>query len=217
MRIKETNNGYFRNIRKEMLEFIPANRKKYLDVGCGEGNFAALVKENYNAEVWGVEIAEEPAKKASVKLDKVIIGNIEEKLNELPSKYFDCISFNDVLEHFTNPFEILEKIKTKLNENGIVIASIPNVRYIGNLVELLLKKDWEYKSSGGILDFSHYRFFTERSIRRMFMNAGYEIIKIKGINSSTNVKIKIIEFITFGYYSDIKYLEYAVIAKIKNE
>ena len=81
----------------------------------------------------------------------------------LPDNNFDVVIFNDVLEHFENPWAVLENVKTKLNASGVVVASIPNVAYITNLVELILKKDWRYKPEGGILDKTHLRFFTKKS------------------------------------------------------
>ena len=41
---------YYRQSRSEMLSFIPANIKTLLDIGCGEGNFLALVKKERGVE-----------------------------------------------------------------------------------------------------------------------------------------------------------------------
>jgi tRNA1(Val) A37 N6-methylase TrmN6 len=48
-----------------MVEYIPAGAKRILDIGCGEGKFAHLLKQKLNAEVWGIEINELAASKAS--------------------------------------------------------------------------------------------------------------------------------------------------------
>lgn len=210
----EIKDSYFKNIRNEMLSFVPKECTRVLDVGCAEGNFGKALKERNNAEVWGVEISEAAGNSAKKNIDKVLIGDFNTIIKELPDNYFDCIIFNDVMEHFIDPFTVLELIKTKLSENAIIVSSIPNVRYVGNLFELLFKKDWEYKSDG-ILDITHYRFFTQKSINRMFKNAGFEIIKSQGINPSKGLLTKLAVIFTFGYYSDIKYLEFATIARLK--
>ncbi|MDP4281276.1 MAG: class I SAM-dependent methyltransferase [Bacteroidota bacterium] len=207
--------GYYTNQRKEMLEFISSSSRKILDIGCSEGNFGILIKNKLNAEVWGIELVEKAASVASRKLDQVIQGDFLEKCGDLPGNYFDCVIFNDALEHFPDPWLVLGKLKRLLAENGSVVASIPNVRYIGNLVELIFKKDWEYKDGGGILDISHFRFFTKKSIIRMFEQSGYTINRIQGINATPSWKVKLLSALSFGHFSDVRYLEFAVVANLK--
>ncbi|MCK9203830.1 MAG: class I SAM-dependent methyltransferase [Bacteroidales bacterium] len=203
---------YFTNVRKEMTRFIPDGCCRILDVGCSEGNFGKLLKGILKAEVWGVELSENAGKTAALKLDKVFIGDFSEILPQLPEHYFDCLMFNDVLEHFTDPWNILIQCKKILCAGGYIVSSIPNVRYIGNLVELLIRKDWEYKS-GGILDQAHYRFFTQKSIVRMFNQSGYAILSCTGINPTHSFMTNLLGILTLGFMSDCKFLEFATVAK----
>ena len=69
--------GYYDNVRTEMLAFLPNDAKIVLDVGCGNGAFAEIIKEKNNAEVWGIELMETHGKEAQEKLDKVFIGKCE--------------------------------------------------------------------------------------------------------------------------------------------
>jgi len=210
--MNETTN-YYNNTRPEIASFIPLNIKSILDIGCSQGAFLKLVKEKTGAETWGIEVVIEVAEKAKERADHILIGKIEDVLSSIPEAYFDCITFNDVLEHLLDPGEVLRIIKPKLSKNGIVIASIPNVRYLSNLYELLIKKDWEYKDSG-ILDSTHFRFFTQKSMKRMFENAGYKIIKQAGINKITTSKFKLFNLLTCHIFDDSKYLQFVCIASI---
>jgi 2-polyprenyl-3-methyl-5-hydroxy-6-metoxy-1,4-benzoquinol methylase len=200
--------------RPEMLAFIPGNCNRILEVGCGDGSFSVQLKEQRNAEVWGVEIHKEVADIASKKLDKVICGNFVDHLNEIPKQYFDCIVFNDILEHFTDPFLILEKIKSLLVSNGYIVSSLPNFRYIGNLMEILIEKDFQYKDSG-ILDLTHYRFFTKKSIVRMFEDHGYTVLKSYGVNPTKSIKVKLFNLLFFNFFSDTPYIQIATLAQYK--
>jgi hypothetical protein len=98
-----------------------------------------------------------------------------------------------------------------------MIGSLPNVRYIVNLYHLLVKKEWRYEEEG-ILDRTHLRFFTLKSIEADFIDAAFNIEALKGINkiSSKNIlqrlKIKLAEFF-LG--EDILYLQFAFRVKIK--
>lgn len=121
--------NYFKDPRYEMISFVPENAKRILDVGCGEGFFGFQLKREINAKIWGIEIDRTAAESAQKKLDKVVVGDISKTIDELPDTYFDCVIFNDILEHLIDPFTILIKIKKKLSKNGLVVSSIPNIRY----------------------------------------------------------------------------------------
>lgn len=207
--------NYYRQERLEMLEFIPKTAHKILDVGCGEGMFGLQLKDKFNAEVWGVEVDAETAAAAKGKIDKVLIGDISQVIDDMPAAYFDCIVFNDVLEHLIAPEEILAKIKNKIGENGVVVCSIPNVRNFNTLRDLIIKKQWDYKGSG-VLDRTHLRFFTYNSIVAMFDSTGYEILNIKGISAIKSWKFDLFNFMLLGYLSDTKHQQFACVAKPKN-
>lgn len=155
---------------------------RVLEVGCGAGNF----RKNFlsNNEYWGVEPHSDAALAASKVLDKVLVGTYSQVIDLLPDDYFECVVCCDVIEHMENPDFFLSSIKKKIRPNGYLVGSIPNVRYITNLYKLLFEKDWKYSESG-TLDRTHLRFFTEKSLKRLFYDAGYEIDIFVGINPIT--------------------------------
>jgi 2-polyprenyl-3-methyl-5-hydroxy-6-metoxy-1,4-benzoquinol methylase len=208
--MKESNE-YYSNSRSEIAELIPKNIKTILDIGCAQGNFLKLVKEKTKAITWGIELEVEVGMEAKNKIDKIIFGKIEEVINTIPDNYFDCITFNDVLEHLLDPTEVLKLIKPKLSENGTIIASVPNVRHFWNLYELIIKKDWKYRESG-ILDSTHLRFFTKKSLKRMFEDADFKNSKIIGLNILKPRIFGIFNFITFYAFADTKYINLICIA-----
>jgi 2-polyprenyl-3-methyl-5-hydroxy-6-metoxy-1,4-benzoquinol methylase len=215
LKIYEKNPGYYAGARQDMLKFFPEAAKTVLDVGCGEGNFAALLKKGANCTIWGTDIDEKSLKIAEPKMDKVILGNIAENLNLLPDNYFDVIFFNDVLEHMIDPYSLLKNISCKLSSKGLVIASIPNIRHFRELMALIFKKEWEYKESG-ILDKTHLRFFTKKSMIRMFEENGYEVLKVHPNNKTKSHKPFWLNLFTFGMIgTDISYLQFVIIAKPK--
>ncbi len=206
--------GYYNNTREEMLSFLPATAKKILDVGCGNGLFAETVKNRNNAEVWGIEYMEKEALKAKDILFKTFIGPCEDHIENLPNDYFDAIYFNDVLEHLVDPYTVLENIKGKLSPNGVIISSIPNIRYHNVFIKLLVKKEFEYQSYG-VLDKTHMRFFTKKSIKNMYTNLGYEIVTHIGINGSKSLKPILYNIPVLFTAMDIKYPQYATVVRVK--
>ncbi|MDD3627627.1 MAG: methyltransferase domain-containing protein, partial [bacterium] len=80
----------------------------------------------------------------------------------------------DVLEHQTEPEEILKIFESKLKPNGYFIMSVPNIAYWTMRLKLLFGK-WEYEEVG-MLNYTHYRFYTADSLKKFIKNHGYELI-----------------------------------------
>jgi 2-polyprenyl-3-methyl-5-hydroxy-6-metoxy-1,4-benzoquinol methylase len=203
---------YFGHKRLEMLEFVPLSARRVLDVGCGSGAFVRALSESLNAEFWGVELSPDAARARFPGFHRYLVGSITDKLSELPDRYFDCIVFNDVLEHLMEPFSVLEVLKRKLTPAGVIVASVPNVRYIKNLVHLLVEKDWKYQDEG-ILDRTHLRFFTRKSLLRSLTENGWNVQTCKGI-SPTRMKFAFwaLNLATFGFMADTQYMNHAIVA-----
>jgi len=207
----EVRDVYYKNNRKEMIPLLPRQYSKVLEIGCGEGNFRENLKLAH--EFWGVEPNELSAIKAEKKMDKVLIGLYEDVCNEIPDNYFDLVVCNDVIEHMVDHDEFFQSIKNKIKVKGVLIASIPNVRYIKNLNELLVKKDWEYKSDG-ILDWTHLRFFTEKSLKRTISDNGFITEDFIGLNPYKRKGFGIRRFLynvaIFWLGSDLRFMQFGV-------
>jgi 2-polyprenyl-3-methyl-5-hydroxy-6-metoxy-1,4-benzoquinol methylase len=210
---KQKGANYYSQERLEMLPFIPEDANAVLDVGCGEGGFGSRLKaKSDNCKVCGIEPNPDAAKIAESRLDQVYCGTFEEAIHQMDDKTFDCIVFNDVLEHFPNPDLILRDCLRILRPNGLVVASIPNILYFYQIWEILIEQDFRYKDDG-ILDNTHLRFFTKKSLRRMFEMNGFQIVDIVGINPGYGLKFTLANLLTFGRIADWKYLQFAVQAR----
>jgi 2-polyprenyl-3-methyl-5-hydroxy-6-metoxy-1,4-benzoquinol methylase len=198
-----------------MLKYIPKDAKRILEVGCGEGFFLAQIKENIGAETWGVEMNPLAAENASKVIDKVFTGDYNQLYKELPQHTFDCVIFNDVIEHFLDPWQALINTQQLLSENGVIVSSIPNFIYIGNLTDIISHADFRYREEGGFLDKTHLRFFTSKSIYRLFEESGYEIVSQEGSRPCKSWKEKLLLFLSFGFLEGLRYKSFASIAKVK--
>lgn len=197
-----------------MHAFIPPGTRRILDVGCHTGMFGKLAKENGVAEVWGVEPTAQTAAVASTHLDHVINGYFDETL-AIPDGYFDVVMFNDVLEHIPDPWQALATAAKKLASGGCVIASIPNIRHIDNLMHLLVDRDFRYEPEG-IRDRTHLRFFTRKSIERLFQETGYDILEITGTNEywwSPSLLRRAAFRLFSRQLEDTKFVQFAVVAR----
>lgn len=100
-----------------------------------------------------------------------------------------------------------------------MVASIPNIRHKSVLKKLIFSDSFEYKDRG-ILDITHIRFFTETSIRKMFDDCGYEILKIEKIDKPSHRAFKrfketIKEFLIPKRFISINTVQFGVAVKAK--
>ena len=65
------------------------------------------------------------------------------------------------------------------------------------------------------MDFTHLRFFTSKSIQRMYKEAGYEIIHHKGINRTKSIRPYLYNLLMLFTAFDMFYVQFATIAKKK--
>ena len=205
--------GYYGLDRREMRQFLPERYTRVLEVGCGEGLFSASLD---GAERWGVEPNDAAATRAASRLDTVLRGRYAEVESGLPDAYFDVVVCNDVIEHVADHEAFLRSVRTKLRDGGHLVASIPNVRHVNVLWDLLVHKEWEYRDSG-ILDATHLRFFTEKSLRRAVERQGFAIEAFGGINRSRTFKARLVLWavigLTAGYYADTAYVQFGLRAR----
>jgi 2-polyprenyl-3-methyl-5-hydroxy-6-metoxy-1,4-benzoquinol methylase len=166
--------------RPEVFPFVPKDARVIADVGCSRGGFgAALRRTGRPLEIWGIDSDPTIVAEASPHYDRFLTGYFPDVLVGLDVR-FDCIVFNDVLEHMVDPWEALRKSSGYLSPTGTVVASIPNLRYLPVVARLLLKGDFTYVDSG-VMDRTHLRFFTKKTMIELFKSCGYNVSSIKGI------------------------------------
>jgi 2-polyprenyl-3-methyl-5-hydroxy-6-metoxy-1,4-benzoquinol methylase len=210
--ISATPSSYYAEQRPEMLRFVPESARRVLDVGCAGGLFGAALKQERSIEVWGVEPVAAAAEAARDRLDRVVARPIEEALADLPVAHFDAVTFTDVLEHLIDPWAILRATAPLLAPGGVVVASVPNVRFFRNLAMLLFDGDWRYTESGP-LDRTHLRFFTRKSMERLFTESGYAVERIEGINRTRSLRPFFWNLLFLGRMTDIRFLQFVLVAR----
>ena len=193
--------------RDEMVPFIPRGTSTVLDVGCSRGLFGATLQQaNPALRLFGIEPDPATAEQAAGHYEQVTCGSFP---GDLPADgTFDCIVFNDVLEHVVDPWAMLGRAKDHLAPGGHVVASIPNVRHYIVVRNLLLRGRWDY-AEWGVLDRTHLRFFTRASIEDLFDSADLEIETLAPINPINVRRAALL----VGPFRDMRYTQFAVVAR----
>ncbi len=193
------NTEYF-SLEREMFKNA-VNRKdlKILDIGCGTGVLGAYFKKNQNCEVFGIEISESAFIIAQNNLDNVIKANIE--IIDLPyqNNTFDYIVMGDVLEHLINPVATIKKLYGVLKPGGQILITVPNIRHWKVLLKLIFRDEWKYESSG-ILDYTHLRFFTKKSIIDLLLENDFNLFHADRVIQNPS-KSALFNKLTFGLFA----------------
>ena len=208
--------GYRSHARPQMRAFVPAEARTLLEIGCGDGAFAAGLRAEREAQghamqIWGLELDPDSAARAATHLDEVFAGPAEQRLGDLPAGRFDCVVMNDLLEHLAAPEDLLVGLHRLLAPGGCLVASIPNVRHFHNVWDLAVRGDWEYQDEG-IRDRTHLRFFTRASMRGLFGRAGFVVVRQEGINPTRSWRYRLCNLLCLGRLDEMRYLQYACVA-----
>jgi 2-polyprenyl-3-methyl-5-hydroxy-6-metoxy-1,4-benzoquinol methylase len=151
----------------------PATR--VLEFGCATGYMTEVLKNRLGCTVVGIEIDRDAAALAEQYAERVIVGDAEtiDYAAELAGEEFDVVLFADVLEHLKEPADVLRRVRPFVAENGVVVASIPNIAH-ASVRLALLGGEFRYRQ-WGLLDDTHLRFFTRASIQDLFEETGYVV------------------------------------------
>ena len=138
-----------------------------LEFGCANGRFTRFLHEKLNCTVYAIEIDAQASLDAEPYAEKIYVGDINTGEWQFAFKgiLFDYIIFADVLEHLISPEATLKAAKHMLKSNGSMLLSIPNAAH-NALIISLLNDEFEYQPYG-LLDDTHIRFFTKKSIDQL--------------------------------------------------
>ncbi|CAH9014889.1 class I SAM-dependent methyltransferase [Candidatus Nitrosacidococcus sp. I8] len=134
-----------------------------LDLGTGPGVLGKYLAQDLKCTVDGVEKDEVQAKIAAPFYRQLCQTDLEQaNLSALFQEKYDYIICADVLEHLRNPELIVSQFADLLASNGKILLSIPNIAHAG-VIASLLAGDFFYGPEG-LLDTTHVRFFTRKSL-----------------------------------------------------
>ena len=178
---------YQRSIHHDQLTSLSALTRlippgsTVLDLGCGTGALGQYLSQHQRCISDGVTLNPHEAQHASAYYRRVEVANLE-NIN-LPLLFagqrYDSIVCADVLEHLSQPEHVLQACRELLAPDGRLLISIPNAGYAGLVLELM-HGDLRYRTEG-LLDQTHLRFFTRRSLKRFLQDQRWHLETLQPI------------------------------------
>jgi 2-polyprenyl-3-methyl-5-hydroxy-6-metoxy-1,4-benzoquinol methylase len=151
---------YKNNGNTPLLGLLDNPVHRVLDVGCGAGDNAGLLKSRHpGCEIFGITYSAAEADIARTSMTACWVADLEVGLPaDLHAMKFDTIIFSHVLEHLRDPGVIVSKFSQLLQKGGTTVIAVPNALSWAMRLRFL-RGDFEYQSDG-VLDNTHLRFFT---------------------------------------------------------
>lgn len=159
-----------------MLHSLMPSEARVLDIGCGTGALTVIANRDHDNEVICVEPDPHRADKARTRGLEVHTGFLTETLADQLGG-FDVVMASDVLEHVANPAELLALMKQALKPGGQVLISVPNVAHWSVRAQLLIGR-FDYEDFG-IMDATHLRWFTEKTLVGLFRQSGFNPVEVR--------------------------------------
>jgi len=145
-------NPYWTHQKKTIQRLLKGNPNSILDVGCRTGDF--LMHFDSSVAKDGVELSEEYSKickQRGIKIYSDYVENIDFK------EKYDVVSCYAVLEHIVEPIILIDKLKTLVNDNGLLIILVPWHECLKEKLLYFLNIQWHMFSPP-----EHLNFFSKK-------------------------------------------------------
>lgn len=142
-----------------------------LDIGCARGHLL----EDLAVQGWkGIGIDTDAADVATC-IARGLVAVEFDITTGLPASLgsFDLVVLADVLEHLPDPLRVLRSVHSLLNPGARIVVSVPNVAHLSVRAQLLFGR-FRY-STRGILDSTHLRFFTRRTVMELLTDSDFHV------------------------------------------
>ena len=149
-----------------------------LDVGCGQGQLAAeLTKKGCHVTGMDRHIPAESEISGDVNFIRWDLDRSEFPVNV---SEFDQIFLLDIIEHLKDPAHFMDELRFATGcKRPEIVLTTANIGFLATRMMLVFGQ-FNYGKKG-ILDVTHTRLFTFRSIRELLGQSGYKILEVRGI------------------------------------
>jgi len=208
----DKSSDYFDGARADFVSALPDNPHAcILEIGCGNGQTARLIKSAQKAEHYtGVELFREAAGLARDGIDDVIVGDVEALAFPWPHDAFDALILSEVLEHLRNPWAVVARLAPHIRKGGLVLASSPNVAN-WRVLKTLAGGAFPLENHG-VFDRTHLRWFTPATFQALFQDAGFKVRHV-GPVAPFSTRTRLVSALTAGRLDHLFMTQIKIIAE----
>ncbi len=159
---------YAENIANKLVQCYRLYNKKIIEIGCGKGDFLAMLQQLGNNQAVGFDPGYTPVKATASSKNSAVTILPETYSDSHNSRQADFICCRHVLEHIDHPLDFLTGIRKAIDSqnNCIVYFEVPNSLYIFEQMGV-----WD-------IIYEHCSYFNSQSLANLFVRAGFEPIEV---------------------------------------
>lgn len=169
---------YFEPCNNGVLSLVPANARKVLSVGCGQGLTEQCLIER-GIRVVGLPLDSVIASCAEAKGINLVMGELHTALDQLNGDRFDCILLLDILHLLPDPEATLASFSRLLTPDGRIVVGLPNFTYLPYIWRWV-RRDPEFANISSYKD-AGLHVTTRRVVRRWLAECRFDTEKIVNV------------------------------------
>lgn len=185
--------------------------KRLLDIGGGDGKYAFAFKNAFRVEeLYGVDMSVGAVRIGNAGGIKMSCTDLNHSKLPYVDSFFDIVFAGEIIEHLLSPDGLMDEVKRVLKPGGYFILTTPNIanwcdrclllfgwqpysipthskyRGLGTFMSKArntMTRDHRYVFTTGGCGLPHIQFFTSKSLRALFEEYSFEVLKMWGASS----------------------------------
>jgi SAM-dependent methyltransferase len=159
------------------LQAHTPHRESLLEIGCGNGFFLQQAHRQGWRTVRGVEPSADAVAKAAAELDGAIVRDVMRRGLFDPCS-FDAVCLFQVLDHISDPVDLLEQCFEVLRPGGHMLAFNHNVHALSARV---------LGERSPIVDIEHTYLYSPATMRAVMEKAGFVDPRVRSVRNTCSV------------------------------
>lgn len=160
-----------------------------LDVGCGSGLLARLVRGRFKRVV-GVEFSEIAVAGARATGALPIVADLNHRSLPIRDAAVDALTCLDVLEHVLDPRALMREIARVLAPGGRAVVTTPNIQFWRHIWSIVRGRFPRTSMDPEGWDGGHLHYFTFRDLEALAAECGLEVEQRHGIINAARYGLK---------------------------
>jgi SAM-dependent methyltransferase len=150
-----------------LLSMLPKSPGRWVDLGCGQGEFLELVQE-VAPDGFGLDFNPHNAHSVGRDGRSALIADLNRSL-PFRDLSLDGASLIEVIEHIVGAEDLLQELKRVIRPGGWLVLTTPNVAHLTYRWRALTGHPPKQEGY-------HYRFFTKKTLRESVERAGFRLV-----------------------------------------